>query len=539
MGMGSGQRSRRAAAQGRTGARAFALALGVTSLAAVGGVVGLSSPVGREATRHFVERRLREHVSFASVGQLEGWVPFAISMQNVRMADATQRARLHASHVSLQLDPWALLRGDLRVRELKVEGLRAAVSSRTTLETLYRWLCARGEAAAEVDRAGLDVHIDRIAVRQASLEVGAQRVLRDVMFEAQARFEAQGTRSVELEAFSGKADHKGAHFGVSMLGGGALTQPGGRPELDATLRAQVLDVTRDASIQATLRAHGALPLLDLDLRLGSGAGGALWLAGFVKLPFRGEPVAYGMSLNTAGLDPREFLPGLPRGELNLRVDLDGVNAPFSRGAQLRLDLALRPSALPGLRIVGAHARVQAEGPDWTLTAAEARLKGVRMWLRGHGTRSHLEGELEARAIENAAALGPLHVSGTLHAKVHAPLPGLSRQGPLRVTADAQIARLRYRGTRIRHARVSLQAGFQSPLQTSTDQDGELFVQTGAFRLNGKRVQPLRVAVKAREGQVHTDASSDDGRDAALPPELFPWASEPVPEALSRRERGAR
>ena len=394
--MASARRSRRVL-------RWFAIALGVVAVLA--GVLAAVSQTAafRSWLRGELVARLNATLDGRlEVASLEGSLFGGAALGGVRLVRDDGRV-VAVGRVAARYDAWPLVYGGaLRIRRLVVDGLAV-----TLVEGDGTWNVAGLVPPAEEQEeegGGLDVVIERLVVRNASVKVlgaatswhvrylkiaGAARVtaaeqrveidaLSAVLARHDLRIEAlEGHLAVDDE---GGLDSSGAlRTAASRLAWRASTDEGrydvaveiGRLAADE-LRALAGPSAPAVDLAGRVRAQGPADALTVHGRLASAAGGAA-LRGVLDVA--AEPPAYDVGVAIRDLDLARLLAAeAPASDLDGRLDArgSGLDPGVARAV---VTLALAPSTIGDARLDGLTLRAEVAPAAIALTGTLASASG--------------------------------------------------------------------------------------------------------------------------------------------------------------------
>ncbi len=381
------------------------LAAGVAVAALLAGVLWLNSEAGLgTVVARGLDAANDALLGEVRVGRAEGHLLTSFTLRDVTVKDPDGEQMVGAEALTVQWRPGALLRKDVVVDRVAIEGLRGDLASGPDGLNLLSILPPSEEDEEASGGMPVDLLLRHVEVDGEVLfdpGSGADPYhIRGLELVGSLDWTG-GRQAVELERLAGEAIHPAV--GTFALDGDVVLDSGTIPELAVNAEA----------LGATLSAAGAVgstaePDLDLAVVLGSlDLGG---LEPVVELPLAGTVSADIHARGPLSALDLEGTLDLPRGELGLDLTGDLQGEPMTYGGTLILaevDLSSVLTVGPGV----------AGGPDHGLPG----LISGRLEVQGEGTSTEdLRGQLQA-SFEDSELLGYRADSLTVGASIEPPL----------------------------------------------------------------------------------------------------------------------
>lgn len=337
-----------------------------------------------------------------SVGSLAG----PLMLEDLRWNDPAQGIDARVTQLHLDLEPWALLAGQVRVRSLEVAGIGLALRS---VPPQPAQIAQPFSLAAPIDIA-----LERLVLRDAQISKDGAPVFAFDRLDAAAAWtsKAASLRSLVLQAPQGRVELQGAitpQGGFPGKGSGSFRWRAGDADYVGTLELQsdgrkatlafALEAPTRVTLEASLMQTAALPW---TLRVEA--------PGFDPHILRKDVPLDAFALRLEGSGDRQA------GNIAATLDLDGHKlelAPLRYafdGSLLKIeDFTLRAPDIAGTLAANAQLQLDATPPTmdaslrWQGVELPAELAGQR--LDSHGELA-LSGSAQTFKATGAFALGP-------------------------------------------------------------------------------------------------------------------------------------
>lgn len=498
------------------GARAVgkgALGLLLFTVVAVALVIALINiPPGRGHVRQRLESAVQASAPGFELGELGGFLPFTISLENVRLADRFGTETIKVDRIFIDPVLWPLVQKRLVLDELRIESPFVRVQQTESGNLNVAELLEPSEQPKKKEEpSAWAARVEKLTLHDGKIvRPDANQAISELSLAARAHYHPGEEISGRLDQLTGHLSLDGTNLQLSARGEAQYDPARGEAgQIAADFRAELEEPDGSTRATAVLEASGTLPEPTGEFALRSPTGGSLVVSGSARTPNADELGSYEVTLRAEDLDPSGFLTQLPRANVTLRADLEGRDVPLEDTSRMAFDLTVDRSSVMGFAIESAHVRLSSAGDRWRLSSLEVRALGLSARAEGHGTKSRAEAELTVRSQERGDVPGPLAFAGALHASIVTPLPyGDSGDESVPFTAGAEldIERLGYRQLKLRDAHVELSARLESPFQGPLLGRGELDLTVDPFRLNDRRVEALRVSADSDGQKVEGSAA---------------------------------
>jgi len=453
----------------------------------------LNTSGGKEWLRKKALSTLRDRVPGLELGKLEGFLPFHLTLNDLRVKDPHGRVVFTVRMVYADPMLLSLLSRELRLKELRIDEPRVFLSQ----DRQGRWNLARVVTPAREEKKPpkLGLRVDELTVSGGSVALRREGDITGTIRKMSLRAEVAFTRGelrTELSSFQLSYRAAGLAGIASAEGRARITATGTSALVQAKITSEdgrVLPIRVDV--------HGPRRAIRGDLRVGRRDAGHLVASAVVDLPAK----AYRAIATLADFDPAAVLPRLPHGNLELALTVRGRGVPLKNGTTLDARLSSPGFELAGQRVDSLRARFTSRGSRWQLDPFRVSGPAARVSVVGEGTA----GVLRAEAHLEAPDLGPLRLGDeTLRANAKLDLELRRRKtGMLLIAGRTDVRHLQVGETELKGLRVTLN-GRASP---DSGRGTVTLATSSPFQISGLRIQSVRLDARADGERLSVQAAA--------------------------------